>query len=86
MAEIQELKVGDVVQVHPGTGKFALCIMVVEDVRGWGALLTMEIPGPEPAEAPYRCAFEDMTRVGKVAWMRSLNSVPIRIVKGDDDA
>ena len=70
----QELKKGQVVQLHPDTSNkaFAYCFMVIDEPKSWGAqgyvqgLGTREEVG---GLAYYRAKFEEMELVGDAVWI-----------------
>ena len=72
----RQLKPGDVVQINPKTiqreGFFGGCFMMVTEPKSWGAQGFIAVPGERgtvPAEAYFRCKFEDMEFVGHATWV-----------------
>lgn len=64
-----DLKPGDIVQIKPGSDKtFGACLMIVTEVRSWGAQGYFHIPGRDGL-AFYRANHENMTLVGSAAWV-----------------
>ena len=65
--EARELQVGEVVQINPERNKlWGGCVAVVDEPKGFGALIAILIPG---ARAIYlRVLFEDIEPIGKVVW------------------
>ncbi len=70
------LKVGSVVQIDPEHSKvFGGCFMVVTEVKSWGAIGVINVPGTDiEVESPsvacyFRCEFKHMKYVGTAQWM-----------------
>jgi hypothetical protein len=71
---MEGIAVGDVVQIDPAmlTCSFAGCFMAVTEVRSWGAIGWIAIPGPRgqmPARAYFRCEWQWVKRIGPAAWV-----------------
>lgn len=71
--EKMDLQVGDVVQIDPGLENciFRACLMVVTEVKSFGALGAICIPTSRiepPGFAYYRATWEQMEYVGKATW------------------
>ena len=68
------LKIGHLVQLNPETVKnkmFAACIMVVTEVKSWGAqgyVQALGEDGKPGGQAYYRATFAEMELVGCVEW------------------
>jgi hypothetical protein len=64
-------EVGDVYQIDPEYDKvFGGCLMLVSEVKTWGAVGYFNLPGEDEGVAFYRCKYENMVRVGKAEWVR----------------
>lgn len=78
--EPRELIKGDVVQLGPRTANpgFAYCFLIVDQPKGFGAQSYVHCVGrrDQPAGsgglAFYRAAWEDMTYIGKAAYIIDL--------------
>ena len=70
-----KLEKGDLVQLNPETvvnPMFAGCIMVVTEVKNWGAqgyVQALGENGEMGGQAYYRAKFEEIERVGKAIWI-----------------
>ena len=77
MAEIDLLKIeeGDVVQIDPESdGKFAACLMVVTEVKGWGLQGYVTVPGSVvggSGRAFYRVKHDNYVKIGPAKWLRA---------------
>lgn len=74
MKEGTVLKVGDLVQLSPGTGNqmLAECIMVVTEPKSWGAVGYVQCPGQDGqkgGQAYYRAPWAEMEVVGIAYWV-----------------
>ncbi len=85
LGEHNALAPGDVVQldpaahVSPHTGIFAACFMLITDVKPWGAIGFISIPGVRgeiPGAAHYRASILEMEYIGKAVWVNSPGNVP----------
>jgi len=71
---MQELKIGQLVQLNPETVKntmFAACIMVVTEQKSWGAqgyVQTLGENGKPGGQAYYRASWDEMEPVGNAEW------------------
>ncbi len=64
-----ELHVGSVVQIDPAHDeKFGGCFMLVTELKGFGALGFVEIPGDDGGQAYYRCPHDAMVLIGSAEW------------------
>lgn len=76
MEKTDSLEIGDLVQLNPETVKnkmFAACIMVVTEVKSWGAqghVQSLGENGQPGGQAYYRAKFDEMELVGIVEWIR----------------
>jgi hypothetical protein len=71
--ELMKVQVGDVVQIDPELPHcfFRGCFMLVTEVRSWGAIGFIAIPGSSvraPAQAWFRCETAHLVRIGPAAW------------------
>lgn len=73
-ADERKLNVGSVVQINPAMhlgaadGLFAYCLMIVTEIRPWGAIGNFLIPdkrGEPPLVAPFRATWEQMEYIGE---------------------
>lgn len=73
-----KLEPGDVVQLDPlkhlgpSDGFFAGCFMYVNEVKSWGAVGFVFVPGNRgraPERAYYRAKWEEMEIIGKAVWL-----------------
>ena len=65
-----ELKIGDVVQIHPASDdRFGGCLMIVEKIKSWGYQGYVAIPGEDGPVAYYRVDKENAERVGRAPWL-----------------
>lgn len=73
----ENLKVGDLVQLDPAyhlgerSGFFAGCFMVVTELKSFGAMGYIPIPGNRgemPGMAYYRAKWEEMHIIGQAIW------------------
>jgi len=63
------LRPGNVVQINPDHDPvFGGTLMVVTEVKSWGAQGFVPVPANPPKMAYYRCNFEDMEFVGNATW------------------
>jgi len=63
---------GEVVQINPEKHpKFAGCFAVVDQLRRWGVVADIPMPGDPNAIIPVRLAWADFARVGMACWMRA---------------
>jgi len=59
--------VGDVVQIDPAHDeKFGGCFMLVEEVKGWGLVGFVQVPGS--GRAYYRVPYEKCFQIGMAQW------------------
>jgi hypothetical protein len=73
--ELQQLHVGDIVQLNPGTVRnkmFASCFMVISELpKDWGCqgyVQSLGQNGEIGAQAYYRAKWDEMEFVGKAQW------------------
>lgn len=74
----ETLRAGDVVQINPANhlgafqGSFAGCLMIVDEVKAWGAQGHFLIPGGPRGEIPdiayYRASWDELAFVGSAHW------------------
>ena len=65
----QEIAVGDVVQIDPEHDPaFAACFLVVTELKTWGVMGYVRVPGHDGGDAYYRVPFEKIHRVGVAEW------------------
>lgn len=70
-AEARRAQKGDVVQLNPEKHpRFAGCFAVVDEVRSFGAIVIIAMPGDPSAIIPVRAVWEDFARIGVAAWVR----------------
>lgn len=63
---------GEVVQINPEKHpKFAGCFAVVDQLRRWGVVADIPMPGDPNAIIPVRLAWADFARVGMACWVRA---------------
>jgi hypothetical protein len=65
-----DLEPGDVIQIDPSNEMFCACFAVVEEVRDWGVIAKVTIPGRPPSEMPIRLATGDFVRIGEAAFVQ----------------
>lgn len=75
------LKAGDVVQINPAHDRdgFACCLLMVTEVKQWGVMGFVHIPGRDGGDAYYRVAFEHVESVGVAPW------IPLDIATAEAD-
>lgn len=66
-----QLRPGHVVQIDPSHDPvFGGCLMIVTEVKSWGAQGCIRVPkSPQGGDAYYRCPFEKMELVGAATWL-----------------
>lgn len=63
--------VNSVVQIDPEHDeRFGGCLLVVTDVKSWGVVGFVQVPGEDRGAAFYRCPSDAMSEIGPAAWMR----------------
>jgi hypothetical protein len=64
------IRVHDIVQLSPHEfSAFAGCLVIVTEVRRWGVIGYVQIPGKKsPGQAYMRVRIEDCVRVGRAEW------------------
>lgn len=65
------VNVGDVIQLDPAHCEWGPLLMFVEEVRSWGVICNMHIPGKagEVWMMPMRVEHGKYARVGRLEWM-----------------
>lgn len=64
------IAVHDVVQLDPESHpRFAACFAIVDEVRSWGVVATVRVPGNPPGDAPIRLETGTFIRVGEAAYV-----------------
>jgi hypothetical protein len=64
------IAVGDVVQIDPSHGEaFAACFLVVTELKSWGVMGYIRVPGEGGGDAFLRVPFDKVTRVGFAEWV-----------------
>lgn len=60
------IALGDVIQIHPEHRLLGACLGFVTDVRSWGVLAEVPIPGR--GVIPIRLGPDEYERIGHAAW------------------
>ncbi len=69
MQEEAPIAVGDVVQIDPTCQtKFPACFAIVDEVRPWGVVAYVPIPGPNTGKAYVRLESQEFHRIGLAMW------------------
>lgn len=72
MEKTDRLRPGDVVQIAPHIAMFGACLAMVYELKSFGAMIGVQIPGKEAGVAFLRVNWSDFEYVGRGAF------VPIR--------
>lgn len=62
------IAVGDVVQIDPSHGE-AFTFLVVTELKSWGVMGYIRVPGEGGGDAFLRVPFDKVTRVGFAEWV-----------------
>lgn len=63
------IAVGDVVQIDPASDdRFGGCFLTVSEVKRWGVVGYVRVPGQAPGLAYYRLNFEHLHPIGVAEW------------------
>ena len=66
------IAVGDVVQIDPEhDDRFGGCFLIVTEVRSWGAIGYVRVPGEDAGDAFYRVPWEHCHQIGRAEWVRA---------------
>ena len=66
------IAVGDVVQIDPNHGEaFGTCFLVVTELKSWGVMGYIRVPGEGGGGAFLRVPFNKVTRIGFAEWVRA---------------
>lgn len=75
MNQFKPLEVNDIVQLDPektGNPMFAACLMIVTEVKTWGAqgyVQGLGSDGKPGGQAHYRAKWDEMVKVGRAEWI-----------------
>lgn len=68
--EHKALMVGDVVQYRPGANPaFDGCFVQVTEIKAWGVMGFVRVPGETGGNAYVRPKMEDIAFIGKAVWI-----------------